>query len=267
MNRGRFIFFLYHSEPYFISCPPSAPAGAARRRSLIHEPFVPIFLPRPDHRPAHRADAVSAVHFPGLDRSAGAHPAAPVHRQFLHPGHGPGAGHPRHPGHRLPGVETTRAALAAAAGNAVYQPAGGQEHLFVAQELRRLFFAQRQDQLAAGRDPAHARQSAGAGGPGHPPHAGRPAGRVHAGRPRGRLPAHGLHDRRLHRVRAHRVGASDPDVGGGSHALVPDRLDGARRERRGQRHGGHAAGTARAPRPAGGADRRAASCGFRADWQ
>ena len=58
---------------------------------------------------------------------------------------------------------------------------------------------------------------------------GRPARRLQSGRARGGLPAHGLHDWRLHRVRAAGMGAADPDVGGGSHAFLADRLDGARR--------------------------------------
>ncbi len=55
------------------------------------------------------------------------------------------------------------------------------------------------------------------------------------GLPEGFLPAsawpstcHGLYDRRLHRLRAHRMGGAHQYVGRGSDALLPDCLDGAR---------------------------------------
>jgi uncharacterized membrane protein len=48
-----------------------------------------------------------------------------------------------------------------------------------------------------------------------------------ARRARGGVFAHGLHDRRLHGVRAGRLGAAHRHVGGRSHALLADRLDGA----------------------------------------
>ncbi|KAG1248970.1 hypothetical protein G6F65_019324 [Rhizopus arrhizus] len=140
-----------------------------------YDSSLQILLPWPDHRPAAGFDHLPALYLPGLDGSGGADFPAPLHRRLLRAGHGVGAGHPGQSGHRVPGVQGTRAALPDRGGNALHQPAGGQEHLFVLEELRGLFFAQFQEYGAAGRDPARARPATGAGGPGHPPQHGRPA--------------------------------------------------------------------------------------------
>ncbi|WP_413789778.1 DUF502 domain-containing protein [Bordetella pertussis] len=134
-----------------------AVSSARRRgrggRSLIHEPFVTDISSAPDHRPAHRADAVSAVHFLAFGPEALALTPACARYigSFLHPtGMALALAILGIPGHRLPGVEhkacqpldCLRLEIAF-----TYLPVV-QSIYSSLKELRRLFFAQRQYQLA-----------------------------------------------------------------------------------------------------------------------
>eukprot|EP01136_Pigoraptor_vietnamica_P019527 Opistho-1_new@67242 len=202
-----------------------ARAGPAGPFQSLHETPVPVLLPRPDHLPAGGAHGLRAVPVHRLGRVGGHVADPPLHRRLLPARAGHRAGRRADHGPGFPDLAAGDRAPAVLDRAALHQPAGGQEHLLLAQELRRLLLAAQAGSPAAGGGAAHAGQRDGHRRPGHAPEHGRPAPRAGRARARRGLPAHGLHDRRLHRLRAAQLDHADRHVGRGSHALLAAGLD------------------------------------------